>query len=363
MIGLPSITVSFREKGITAIQRSQRGIILMLLHDTVPTGSKFLKYDKIFDLSDIPSNLSDDNKKQIELAMIGYQTAPYKIIALVYPTATPIADMLATAETLRFTYIVYPAATKEASASIATWIKQQRTQKDNMFKAVLFNTAADNEGVINVTNKYFVVGDTEYTGAQYCSRIAGLICGTPNRISCTYAPLPEVSAVEYVDKETLNSRIDKGEFVVIDDGETIKVARGVNSFVTTIDGKGKSFRKIKLVETMDIIHDDIVKTAEDNYLGKYNNNYDNRCLLITAIFGYFKELENSGLLEVNQNTVEINLETTKIYLLKNGRKTKEEIAKMSDMDLKVENVGDNVFLKASISMLDAIESIDLPISI
>lgn len=362
-MGLPEISIYFKEKGIAAIGSAKRGIILLLLNDT--SVQAVTKYT-VFDNDDIPETLSEDNKKQIELALIGYQTTPYKIVVLAFPKTGKTADInakLKAAEALKFTYLVYPDATTEENNTIATWIKAQRTQKDNKVKAVLYKTAADTEGVVNVTNEYFEVKNKKYTGQQYLSRIAGLICGTPATISCTFAPLPEVTGVEFVDRETLDRRIDAGEFVVFDDGEKIKVARGVNSFVTTVQDKGKSFKKIKLVELMDMVHDDIKKTAEDNYLGKYANSYDNRCLLITAINGYFLELEANSLAEKGKNNCSIDLEATKIYLLKNGRKTKEELKQMKDIDIKYENIGDNVFLTAEMSLLDAIETIKLPIHI
>ena len=362
-MGLPEISVYFKEKGIAAIESAKRGIILLLLNDaSVQAVTKYT----VFDNDDIPETLSEDNKKQIELALIGYQTTPYKIVVLAFPKTGRTADInakLKAAEALKFTYLVYPEATTEESTTIATWIKAQRTQKDNKVKAVLYKTAADNEGIINVTNEYFEVKTKKYTGQQYLSRIAGLICGTPATIACTFAPLPEVTGVEFVDRETLDSRIDAGEFVVFDDGEKIKVARGVNSFVTTVQDKGKSFKKIKLVELMDMVHDDIKKTAEDNYLGKYANSYDNRCLLITAINGYFLELEAASLAEKGKNNCSIDVEATKIYLMKNGRKTKEELKQMKEIDIKYENIGDNVFLTAEMSLLDAIETIKLPIHI
>lgn len=362
-MGLPEISVYFKEKGIAAIESAKRGIILLLLNDaSVQAVTKYT----VFDNDDIPETLSEDNKKQIELALIGYQTTPYKIVVLAFPKTGRTADInakLKAAEALKFTYLVYPEATTEESTTIATWIKAQRTQKDNKVKAVLYKTAADNEGIINVTNEYFEVKTKKYTGQQYLSRIAGLICGTPATIACTFAPLPEVTGVEFVDRETLDRRIDAGEFVVFDDGEKIKVARGVNSYVTTVQDKGKSFKKIKLVELMDMVHDDIKKTAEDNYLGKYANSYDNRCLLITAINGYFLELEAASLAEKGKNNCSIDVEATKIYLMKNGRKTKEELKQMKEIDIKYENIGDNVFLTAEMSLLDAIETIKLPIHI
>ena len=362
-MGLPEISVYFKEKGIAAIESAKRGIILLLMNDaSVQAVTKYT----VFDNDDIPETLSEDNKKQIELALIGYQTTPYKIVVLAFPKTGRTADInakLKAAEALKFTYLVYPEATTEESTTIATWIKAQRTQKDNKVKAVLYKTAADNEGIINVTNEYFEVKTKKYTGQQYLSRIAGLICGTPATIACTFAPLPEVTGVEFVDRETLDRRIDNGEFVVFDDGEKIKVARGVNSYVTTVQDKGKSFKKIKLVELMDMVHDDIKKTAEDNYLGKYANSYDNRCLLITAINGYFLELEAASLAEKGKNNCSIDVEATKIYLMKNGRKTKEELKQMKEIDIKYENIGDNVFLTAEMSLLDAIETIKLPIHI
>lgn len=362
-MGLPEISVYFKEKGIAAIESAKRGIILLLLNDaSVQAVTKYT----VFDNDDIPETLSEDNKKQIELALIGYQTTPYKIVVLAFPKTGRTADInakLKAAEALKFTYLVYPESTTEESTTIATWIKAQRSQKDNKVKAVLFKTAADNEGIINVTNEYFEVKTKKYTGQQYLSRIAGLICGTPATIACTFAPLPEVTGVEFVDRETLDRRIDAGEFVIFDDGEKIKVARGVNSYVTTVQDKGKSFKKIKLVELMDMVHDDIKKTAEDNYLGKYANSYDNRCLLITAINGYFLELEAASLAEKGKNNCSIDVEATKIYLMKNGRKTKEELKQMKEIDIKYENIGDNVFLTAEMSLLDAIETIKLPIHI
>ena len=69
-----------------------------------------------------------------------------------------------------------------------------RTNKDKMIKAVLPDCTADTEGVINFVNKTIRTKSKTYTTAQYCSRIAGIIAGTPMTISCTYAPLPEVIA-------------------------------------------------------------------------------------------------------------------------------------------------------------------------
>lgn len=365
-MGLPSITISFKEKGITAIERGQRSIILLIMEDS--TQVEDFKQYTIYSTADIPEELDEATKEQIQLALIGYINAPFKIIANIYKKGeleegSKISERLKAIENTKFTYLVVPQITEEEIETVSSWVKSMRTTKDICAKAVLPNADADNEGVINFTNKVLKTKTKSYTTAEYCSRIAGLIAGTPQTISCTYAPLPELVEVDNLTKEELDAKIDAGEFVLFNDGEKIKVARGVNSFVTTIQDKGKSFKKVKLVELMDMIHDDIKKTAQDSYLGKYANSYNNRCLLLAAINGYFKELEQSGLLEEGQNNAYIDLEATKTYLLENGRNTKEELESMNEATLKVQNVGDTVFLMAVISLLDAIEEIHLPIQI
>ena len=97
-------------------------------------------------------------------------------------------------------------------------------------------------------------------------------------ISCTYAPLNELTDIKRMTEQEGNTAVDNGKLILINDGEKVKIGRAVNSFVTTVDGKGDSFKKIKIVEAMDMINNDIRKTAEDSYIGKYANSYDNKCL-------------------------------------------------------------------------------------
>lgn len=355
---MPNVVVAFREKGITAISRSERGIVAMVLPDDAEIDGK-----TIYTVDDIPEKAADYSKEQIKLALKGYQLAPKKVLTFnVAATGEDKKTIDYTAvqkrlEGVRFDYVAIPGVTASAADDWATWIKGMRTTKDKMVKAVLPNTAADFEGVINFTNTLIRTASKTYTAADYCARIAGLIAGTPMKISCTYAPLPELVEVEQYTKEEMDAKVAKGEFFLFNDGEKIKVARGVNSFVTTIQNKGEDFQKIKMVDIMDMIHDDIEKTGHDSYIGKYANSYDNRCLLIAAINGYFRELERETLLERGQNLASVDLEATKIWLESNGLYTRDELESMKEQEIKEANIHDNVFIKAELSILDAIESI------
>ena len=361
-MGLPSITSSFKEKGITAIKRSQRGIVAMILKEENIETLKSMY--TIYTTTDIPEGISDFNKEQIELALMGYQTAPKKVLILLQKSDVEnYTDSLKVLENTRFDYLVIPAITDKETTTISTWVKGMRTTKDLKIKAVLPNESADNEGVINFTNTIIKTKAKEYTTAQYCSRIAGLIAGTPMTISCTFAPLPEVIQCDLYTKEEYDTKVDAGEFFMFNDGEKIKVARGVNSFVTTIQDKGQSFRKVKLVDAMDMIHDDIKKTAQDSYIGKYANSYDNKMLLISAIKGYFDQLELDGILDKGKNSVGIDVLQQRTWLLSNGLFTNDELAEMTEQEIKEANTKDQVFLSASIKILDAIEEIKLDIQI
>lgn len=361
-MGLPNINITFREQGVTAIRRSQRGIVTLILRDTVPEVNPIT----ILTPADIPSTLSAANKEQIGLSLMGYQTPPKKVIVYVIPAeAIDYADAQNYLETIRWDYVVVPDIEAAEVMSFATWIKALRDTKKKKVKAVLPNCAADHEGIINFATQKIVTVNKEFTTAEYCSRIAGLIAGTPLTIASTFAPLPEVIDCDKMTTEQLDAAIDEGKFVLYNDGEKIKVARGVNSLVTTTEGKLDSFKKIKIIEAMDLIHDDIKKTAEDNYLGKYSNSYDNKCLLIAAILGYLESLELDGVLSRGMTDIGINLEVQANYLKSIGYKSLDgrTVDEMKELEIKQADTRDKVFLYAKCKILDAIEEISLPITI
>ena len=354
-MGLPSIDITFKTLGMTAIQRSQKGIVAVILEDAAGAGAHIMT-----NVTDIPSALGAENRAYLERAFTGYVNPPRKVIAYVVDgTEKTLDDALAYFATQQFDYLVGAPDTESADAQkIASWVKSERANKHTV-KAVLPGTAADSEAVVNFTTGGIRLGEASVTTAAFCSRIAGLIAGTPMTISCTYAPLAEGSDVTRLTKEQLDTAIDSGEFVLFHDGEKVKVGRGVNSLKTTSQEKGEAFKKIKIVEAMDMIQNDIRMTAEDGYIGKYANSYDNKCLLIMAVKGYLEELERSGILETGTSVVELDLAAQENYLKSKGIDTSD----MSEQQIKEANTDAKVFLRARVSILDAIEDIVLPITI
>lgn len=387
-LGMPSINISFIEAGIEAINRSQRGIVALLLEEPQATIANLLKDHEVtsgettttvkaiknpftvYTTDDIPSELTEENKDYITKALIGYVKAPYRVKVYLMPqdeTADSKEDKFANAlevlATDRWDYLAIPTITTVQCESVATWMKTNRDNKHKRSKVILPGYAGDYEGIINFSNTTIVTASKTYNGAQYIPRIAGLIAGTPLTISATYAPLSEVIDCDKYTLDENDEKVNKGELFVWYDGEKFKMSRAMNSLVTTTQGKQEAYQTIKSVDIMDAIYDDLRKTTEDSYIGKYTNDYDNKQILITAIYGYLKELEDGRLLEKGYSNVDVDVEAVKNYQLQHGLYTKEQLADMDDLTVKKLDTKKKVFLTANIKILDAMEDFDFPINI
>ena len=358
-MGMPNITITFSEVAATLVKRGERGVIGMIIKDTtVPTVNPVV----CASTADIPNTLSTATKKQISLALMGYVNTPKKVIAYIIPTtAASLSDNYTAAlnyfRTIKFDYLVAPtAATDEMASTIATYVKGERTN-GKLIKTILPNTASDSEGIINYATTKVYENSTEYTTEEYCARIAGIIAGTPLNISCTYAPLLELTDCTRLSKADMDAAVDAGKFIVWWDGEKVKTARAVNSLTTLTSEKNTQFQKVKIVEAMDMITDDIRKTCQDDYIGKYPNTYDNKQLLIGAINGYFDTLIVDGV--ITRYTNDIDVDANRAYLVSKG----VDVSEMTDEQIRMADTGSNVYLKATLGMLDVIEDIVLNINI
>lgn len=350
----PRVTVSFTELGISAITRGDKGTVAVIVRDAADV----LPFS-ITQASQTPTTLGKENQDYIKRTFLGYVTPPKKVIVYVMGADGAISDALDYMAAQVFDYIVGPAdCTKEEAADIASWVKSQRLNNGAKYKAVLPNHKADNYAIVNFTGDAMTDGTTVWATAAYCSRIAGLLAGTPMKIAATYAPLPELSDCARLTKEESDEAVGGGELALRWDGRKVKLDRAVTSLVTTSQGMLDSFKKIKIVEIMDLIRTDITATAEDEYVGKYANSYDNKMLLVAAVRGYFMGLEQSSLVQPGY-TVDIDVDKQEQFLVSKGVNTEE----MTEQQLREADTGSYVFLLVRCKILDAIEDIDINVEI
>ena len=349
-MGLPIIDINFKQLAKTAVIRSQRGIVALILKDATKASLT------VFDEGDIPASLTEENQALIKDVLKG---SPNKIELFVLGADNEISEALTYFEGVEFNLMCMPQAESGDATAIKAFIKKMNDVVKYKCDAILANDKADSEAIINYTAKDIVVNGEEVTTANHTARIAGLIEGTPLHQSITFAVLKDVDAIENLTKEEADSRIDAGELILVREMGKVRVARGVNSLTTLTDVKGNAFQKIKLRKTLNLIHNDLRRVIVEKYIGKVPNNYDNKCILITEIKNYLDELATEQLIE-KVNTVGIDLIAQKKWLKDN---TNLDVNVMSEQEIKEANTQSNVFIAISLKVVDAMEDIVVSVEI
>ena len=357
-MGQPSINIIFKQTAATVTARAARGVVAVIVKDAATLTVRGLT---LASAADVPSTLSAANQAYIKQTFLGNDNAPKKVLLYVLAsTASDLSDATAWLSTQQFDWLAGPAGCTAADATeLAAYVAAQRND-GQYIKAVLPDKAADSEAIVNFTTDGILVAGASSTvdAGAYCSRIAGLIAGTNAVHSATFAVLPEVVSVTALTKADRDTAADAGELIIFHDGEKVKAGRAVTSLTTTTTTPA-CYKKVKIVDTCDIIRKDIRILADDYYIGKMANSYDNKLLLVTAISDYFAELETEGLLERGGSSVGIDVDACKTYLTAQG----VDISALSDQQIKEHDTDDKVFLSANVTILDAMEDITLDIII
>ncbi len=350
-MGLPKILIEFKTLAETFITRSERGIVAVILKDNSNT-TETHTYSKESEIT--KSHYTASNLAFLSLVFMGN---PSKVIVERVSTDGDLSTALERLKNKQWYYLTVPGVTEEEKEIVLQFIKEQRTQFHRTFKSVLPNCAADTEGIVNFATDNIKVGTKTYTTTEYCARIAGVLAGLPLNRSATYYVLPEVESI--TESETPDEDVDSGKLILINDGTKIKIARGVNSLTTFTDEKGQDFSKIKIIEAVDMIRDDVRTTFEDEFVGKVENSYDNKIVFIAAVNKYFKDLASRGVLyDKYDNMAEIDIDATREYLSKT-----KDVSEWDEEAIKTANTGTNVFVKSNIQIQDAIEDMNFGIYI
>ena len=363
-MGLPEFIINFKKRAETAAARAERGIVAIILADNTKTTP--VTYSYTFESDVDKSHWTSENFDYIQQI---FKRNPLRVIVqrVIPATLGEDQDYKSALEILKnktWNYLVIPGIDIEAEDSssgissvqdVCDWIKEMRDGKKR-FKAVLpcssAGVTADNEGIIDFATDDIVVGVKTYTAAQYCPRIAGILATVPLSESGTYELLPEVESI--TESNTPDDDIDGGKLILINDGENIKIARAVNS-LTTIDGTEKTndWKKIKIIDAMDFICDDIRAVFESSYIG-IANSYDNKQLFIATVNDYLADLARQSVLDANGvNEAEVDLDSQTKWLQSQGI----DVSSMTEDEIKKAKTGSYMFVSGTLTFLDAIEDL------
>ena len=353
-IGLPNFSMIFSGKAVSAIERSARGIVAIVLKDDSEGGKEISTYKKVDEVDFV--NWKETNYNYLKLVFDG---APTTVIAVRIPENTEnYLDALKKLKDLKWNYLTIPELPASETTTVAAWIKQYRNDERKTFKTVLAHCAGDHEGIINFTTENILstITGLKHTAAEYCARIAGVLAGLSLARSSTYFVLNDVSEADTPDDP--DERINNGELIVVFDGKKYKIGRGVNSLVSFTSEKTEDVRFIKIVEGMDLYLDDIRDTYEEHYVGKFINDYDRKQMFVAAIGAYHKGLLGNVLDKSYENTVAIDIKAQRTYLESKGIDTSE----MDDVAVAKANTGTKVFIVSNVKFVNAMEDMNMQVN-
>jgi hypothetical protein len=352
-MGLPTIDITFSSLAVSAIQRSQRGIVALILRDGTDISFTAKEYNNVSEVDS--TDWTATNLQYIKDAFLG---TPSKVIVLRGDTADLDYNAeLTTLASKKWNYLAVPGIASADVSAIATWLKTERDTNKKTFKAVLPNHVGDHEGIINFATDGIVVNGVTFSTAAYTARIAGILAGLSLTRSATYYVLSEVESI--TGSSNPNADIDAGKLILINDGEKIKVARGVNSLTTTTTSKGADFKKIKVIEGHDLVYDDLKSTFENDYIGKVNNSYDNQVLFLTSVNAYLRSIEGDVLDPRGNNTVSVDVEAQRNAHEAVGTDT----STWDDQRVKETSFQSKVFVSGNFKFLDAVEDLQMKVSV
>jgi hypothetical protein len=223
-------------------------------------------------------------------------------------------DFLAAAETQAFNLISLDGISDGAiQTSFKSWVVRVRSEgmgimgvlggpaaddiaADAVSKATTRSAGFNHEGIVNVGTGVNLDG-TDYSSAQVAPYVAGLIGGQKLSESTTYAPTPFDDVTRRWTRAEQELAVTNGVFLLVHDGRIVKPLRGMNSLITLRQGQNNQFKKIRAIRVMDAMNSDMLKAAEDNYIGKVNNTEEGRLALLAAYKQYMLVHVQGGTIE------------------------------------------------------------------
>lgn len=357
-MGMVQTVIDLNSLAESANTRSTRGIVMLILDDTVKGLHKYARK------RNVKENYTVENKAIIDKCFVKYGIKGMKVICYNSHAETPetISTALAELDMVKFNYLACPTATTETDKkAIGDFIKSQRKADNILTHAVLYDYR-DDEGVISFFNSKISMEDNvALTGVEYCVDVACMCATSAINKSITNKIAEGVKTVSEI--EDKDKAVDDGNLFLYYDNDlqSIIFSRAVNSKTIIGPNEKEDLKKIRIVEILDMIRDDMKLEWKANYQGKKENTYDERLNLCTKYNNYFSTLIRKKYLNNStkyKSYCEINLEKTKNYLEDRGI----DISEMSDEEILTYDMKDHVFIKAHVYPIDVMEDMELEIS-
>ncbi|MCI1999556.1 MAG: phage tail sheath family protein [Clostridia bacterium] len=175
------------------------------------------------------------------------------------------------------------------------YTKRLRDEMGVKFQTVLYNDAADYEGIINLKNAVTDDGWDESSLVYWLTGAEASCAVNKSNTNKTYDG--EFTVNTDFKQSQLETMLKAGYLVFHKVGDEVHVLDDINSFVSATVDKSADFSSNQVIRVLDQIGNDIAVLFNTTYLGKVQNNAAGRLSLWNEIVTYNKELQDLQAIE------------------------------------------------------------------
>lgn len=359
MANKPTVEVVFKQLATSLINRSERGIAILIVKDTTDTTTEV--YSNSTEIDD--SKFTSENVRYIKDVL---EFSPKKLIVIRMGEneESTLGSALSKLQWFSNTgWITIADGTDEEYTDLVSWIKAKENE-GYTYKAIVYNVnTCDCRHIVNFATDTVTFADDrgEEVGVAYLPSLLGILANCNVTRGTTSYVCSNLTGCTNTNIEDIDEMISDGKLVLVGDVDEVKILVGINSLTTT-NGLTltEDMQYIDIVEVMDLITDDIKNVFKDTYQGKYKNNYDNQMLFISAINTYFDSLADEYILDNNYNNkADIDVEAQKSAWAGTGKDTSE----WDEATARKNSFKRTVFLNGDIKILGAMESLKFEVSL
>lgn len=360
-LDLPDISVIFTQKAVTAVQRSERGVLCVIMKDKQQaTGIKKFVYKRLADVT-----YTDFETSNFTALKRAFAVAVNKVYVLRCSADSTLVDIVKELDKIKFNYVC--TNVKELQQDLADQVVQyNRDNQGHKCVAVVANpTQADSKYVIQLKGTGGKLKDgSDVTAEDYLIRIASTLCNLPMNRSLTYYVFEDLASWDdtYLTTEApIGKWITDGWLTLINDDDEVRCGRAVNSLTTFTSTDTEDMSYIIIVEAMNLIIEDIYTTFKDYYVGKYKNTLSNQRLFITSVNAYFRQLMREEVLDdMYDNHAYVDIESQRLAWLSVG---KTEAGDWDDNKVQQMTFRTHVFLAGDAKISNAMEDLKFVIAL
>ncbi|MDO5548311.1 MAG: phage tail sheath C-terminal domain-containing protein [Eubacteriales bacterium] len=364
-IGMPKIKISFQQAANETVERSDRGSVYLVIRDETDGAEGVHTYKRASALLADQGKYTGENYRYISDALLA---GPSEVVVIAIGEEDTVGAALEAIDKMGTTGRVTVAdGTAEDYAALIAFAKTAQEEDIGWHVLTYGEGGADCKHVENLSSK--IVGNVVWSdeergttgGVELLPRLAGILSACNVVRSATYYVLDDlidIIAATPAEGETaadIEDEIDSGNLCLFNDHGTIRIARGVNTLQTLNDTDNTDdMRFIDVVETIDLLRDDIRSLFLNQYVGQVKNSADNQALFVGELITLMQDYASAEILDSDyDNTAAVDADAMRAYWEAAGTDTSE----MSDDDIKKKIVGREVYVRMTFKPLRAMEGV------